>query len=319
MTIDVIRLQLAQRVASTQAGVITTVQGDRLGVSKDVRARLVHQAIWRRIVPGYYAVTPDSWMQRAWAGVLIGGPKALLGGEAALHAMGLWKEPQEIVVYVGRTAGFPQDERWRFIRAERHRAKYGLIPHTTLDEAVIDVAQEWSVDALVALVGNVVTSGRTTVTALQDELESRARHRQRRLVTDILADVEDGTTSALEYRYRYGVEKPHRLPRPARQVAPFQKYRVDNWYEAQKLIVEVDGLAYHSGVAASTDMDRDNYHSAQGVQTLRFTWNHIVTNPCQTAHTVATALTARGWQGQIRRCPRCASSQQHNRRTLSPL
>ena len=255
------------------------------------------------MLSGVYALSPDSWLQRAWAGFLIGGPQASLGMEAALCLSGLGKEPAVIPVYVGRQAGFPHDPRWQFIRACRRQ--FSWPPRTSVEEAVIDVGEQWEMDQFITLVGAAVTGRRITTEILRAELDRRPRHRQRRLVEEAIDSVATGTTTVLEYRYRHDVEIPHGLPAPLRQVQLFGRYRVDNYYDVYKLIIEVDGKATHVGLAASTDMERDNFHMVHGISTLRFNWSHVVHDPCRTARIVGDALTRAGWRGHIHPCPRC--------------
>ena len=223
--------------------------------------------------------------------------------EAALCLTGLCKEPTVIPVYVGRQAGFPHDDRWRFIRACRRQ--YSWPPRTSVEEAVIDVGARWEMDKFITLVGAAVTGRYITTDILRAELDNRPRHPQRRLILDVIDSVDTGTTTVLEHHYRHDVEIPHGLPTPLRQAQLFGRYRVDNYYDLYKLIVEVDGKATHVGLAASTDMERDNFHMSHGISTLRFTWSHVVHDPCRTARIVADALTRSGWTGHIHPCPRC--------------
>ena len=303
MKIDRKYLKTAARVAERQGGVITTRQADRLGISRDVRRRLVDEGSWRRITQGVYALGADSWQQRAWAGILIGGPDAVLGYESALHLWDLGPAPGQLTVFVGRHAGFPNDDRWKFIRGTRQG--YGHPPRTSLYQAIIDVGQRWPADELTSLLGAAVTGRKVTTEHLRIELDSRTRHSQRHLMAVLITDVANGTTTVLESRYHQLVEKAHGLPIPRRQVSPVGRYRVDNWYDRFKLIVEVDGRATHTGLAASVDMERDNFHMSYGISTLRFTWSHVVQTPCQTARTVAQALARAGWSGQLRPCRDC--------------
>ena len=69
------------------------------------------------------------------------------------------------------------------------------------------------------------------------------------------------------------------------------------------MLVELDGRACHSGMAAVDDMDRDNDHQLVGVITIRLGWRQVVTRPCQTAAKVGRALRNHGWQGRLRSCP----------------
>jgi len=309
-------IEMARRVAASQGGLLTVPQADQLGISDEVRRRLIREGSWRRVVKGLFALTEDSWTQRAWAGAIIGGPQAVLGHETALRLNGAepcspWTgsrancEPP-ITVFVGRRAGFPHDDRWRFIRSSRDG--YGSPARTSLSEAIVDVGEYWRADDLMTLVGGAVTGRMVTAETLLAELDARGRHRQRGLFRGVVNDVSAGTTTVLERYYHTDVEAQHGLPIPLRQAYPAGRYRVDNWYDYYRLIVEVDGRATHVGLAASVDMDRDNFHMAHGISTLRFTWENVVHEPCRTARTIAEALARSGWTGEMHPCPRCPSN-----------
>lgn len=60
MKIDTTKLIQARKYAKEQAGLLTTVQADGLGITNNVRHRLVEEGFWRRIVHGMYALSPDS-------------------------------------------------------------------------------------------------------------------------------------------------------------------------------------------------------------------------------------------------------------------
>jgi len=298
-------LAVARRTAQRQGGVITSAQADAAGVSARVRERLIKEGHWRRICRGIYAISPDSWLQRAWAGLLIGGPQAVLGHEAALYMLGLGPAPSRIPVFVGPTAGFPKRTKWwRFIRVAREGR--GSPPHTEVHQTIIDVGTGMSADEFVSLVGRALSAGLVTVDRLMAELDGRQRVPQRALMADVLNDVGFGVTSALERRYHNGVEAAHGLPAQKGQGRPGM-HKVDKWYEEYGLIVETDGLAFHQGLAASVDMDRDNDHMQMGISTLRFGWGQVVDRPCETARRVADALARGGWKGKMRPCPRCPS------------
>ena len=298
-------LAMAQRIAKRQGGAITSAQANAVGVSARVRQRLIREGHWRRICQGVLAISPDTWLQRAWVGLLIGGPQAVLGYEAALYLLGLGPTPSRIPVFVGPTAGFPKGIRWwRFIRVAREGR--GLPPRTEVHETIIDVGASLSADEFVSLVGRALSAGLVTVARLKAELDGRQRVPQRGLMADVLNDVGFGVTSALERRYHNGVEVAHGLPAQKGQGRP-DMHKVDKWYEEYGLIVETDGLAFHRGLAATVDMDRDNDHMQMGISTLRFGWGQVVDRPCETARRVADALTRGGWKGKMRPCPRCSS------------
>jgi len=133
--------------------------------------------------------------------------------------------------------------------------------------------------------------------------------RWRRLITEIVVDGE-GIESALEWRYRRDVERPHALPHPLRQDVlggPATSARRDVYYEEQHVVVELDGRLGHAGLGAFRDASRDNAAAVRGDVTLRYGWIDVVTSPCQVAWQVAAVLVSRGWAGIARACgPKCA-------------
>ena len=113
------------------------------------------------------------------------------------------------------------------------------------------------------------------------------------------AEVRDGVTSELEKRYRSQVARPHGLP-PGRTQAPAQVgprrrgYR-DVLYEAQAVIVELDGrLGHERSRRCLRDQDRDNHATLTGKATLRFGWLAVVGDACLVAAQVADTAS-RSW------------------------
>lgn len=79
-------------LAERQARTLSREQLLGHGVSDRVIQRLLRDGRLDRICQGVYATGEGGWMQQAWAGVLIGGPKAVIGGEAAGYLLGLVRE-----------------------------------------------------------------------------------------------------------------------------------------------------------------------------------------------------------------------------------
>ncbi|HEX8970356.1 type IV toxin-antitoxin system AbiEi family antitoxin domain-containing protein [Oryzihumus sp.] len=140
-------------------------------------------------------------------------------------------------------------------------------------------------------------------------LSRRGRHRWGALLGLALVDVADGAESVLELRYVTGVERSHGLPAAARQrnsMRAGRRWRDDNAYEQQRVLVELDGRLGHVGEGAFRDRSRDNGALLDGWVTLRFGWQDVTQRPCLVAADVATVLRDRGWTGRLRRCgPRC--------------
>jgi very-short-patch-repair endonuclease len=265
--------------------------------------RLVRDRVWRALTRGYYALEPDSFLQRAWAGVLIGGPRAALGRQAAAYLHGLSRdEPRRVTVYIGQgTRARRADPRWEFIRGDRARS--GSPPATSPAPTIIDLAGQADRHEVATIVSRALASRRVLADQILALLADQPAAAGRRTLLDLLGGPADGIESPLEARYESAVERAHGLPPARRQVNLTSRDRSDAVYEDYWLIVELDGLAYHLDKLA--DMERDNRHLVLGYRTLRFGWAHVARDPCAVAAQVAAALRQGGWPGEVRRCPRC--------------
>ena len=169
---------------------------------------------------------------------------------------------------------------------------------------MLDMASRMDRDGdVIALIADVVSGRRTTPRRLLATLDGRSRLRHRRLVQGVLGDVADGVHSVLERAYRRDVEAAHGLPRGRRQVQ--LAGRSDVLYEDQGVVVELDGRLGHAGSGAFRDLDRDNRNMLRNLVTLRYGHWDVTERPCDVADQVADALSARGWNGLVRACPRC--------------
>lgn len=294
-----------RHLAAFQAGVVSREQALGLGLTDRVIERLIDQEDWRRVTRGIYAFSEQTWLQLAWAGVLLGGSASVLGLTSAADLHGLTREhPLPVQVFVGRTGRVGRDDRWQFCRADRLGA--GEPPRTRVSQTIVDLSRSMDADELTTLLAEAISSRRTTPDDILRIVRQTPRLRHRLLLTDILGDVVAGVHSPLEMRYLRSVERPHGLPVAERQARPSGRFRTDAWYEAYRVVVELDGNAYHRGLAQATDMIRDNVHSLEGITTLRFGWTHVVGDPCSVAEQVAAALSNHGWRGPLTACSRCA-------------
>lgn len=68
-------------------------------------------------------------------------------------------------------------------------------------------------------------------------------------------------------------------------------FETDFHWRAQAVVVEIDGLAYHTTRAAQQrDRQRDSALGAAGIRVLRFTWQDLIARPEATLVKVALAL-----------------------------
>jgi len=84
-----------------------------------------------------------------------------------------------------------------------------------------------------------------------------------------------------------------RLPKPHTNVR-VGSYEVDAFWPAQRLVVEVDGYAFHSGRAAfERDRLRDADLQSTGLQVMRVTWRQLVRQPEVVVARLGAALSRR--------------------------
>lgn len=167
------------------------------------------------------------------------------------------------------------------------------------DEAALDVACRAAseLDAI-AVLANACQWRRTTAQRLLQVLDSRGRVRRRRWLRAVLVDIADGTCSVLEHGYLAHVERPHGLPRAARQKRSASSIGVcyrDAEY-GERLIVELDGRVYHdSTTKRDADFERDLDATVDGRSTVRLTYGQVFDRPCQTASKIARVLQQHGF------------------------
>ena len=111
------------------------------------------------------------------------------------------------------------------------------------------------------------------------------------------AALYEGVHSNLEYRYVRDVERPHGLPRAARQVRVIRdgapRY-LDNLYEEGMVCVELDGRTAHPPGERFRDFRRDNAGAADGILTLRYGWSDVTSVPARSPR------SDRGWAAHPR-------------------
>lgn len=309
------------RLLEEQSGVVARRQVLALGGRPCDLERLVRRREWVRVLPGVFLhhTGEPTWLQRAWAGVLLHWPAALDGESALSAAVGPgWRrhreespiriavdESRKIVPVTGyvvrRTAGFGALVQWNLGP-----------PRVRVEEAALDVAARTPTDlGAVALLADVCQSRRTTAARLLDALAGRRRLRRRDWLDRVLHDLADGTCSVLEHGYLTRVERAHGLPRAHRQhraVSHLGLTLRDVDYDPLPLIVELDGRLFHDSAGQrDRDLDRDLDAAVDGRDTIRLGWGQVFDRSCRTAGRVATLLNRRGWTGTAQPCgPGCS-------------
>lgn len=288
-----------------QSGVFTVEQAHGLGATDAVVRRLAREGHWHNVARGLWSTTPQpSWNGLAWGGVLLGGDGACIGGRAAAHLWDLVDQPDVIDIW---TQGKRRHRTgpWQFRRGTRVMRREP--PRVPVEDAVVECCTGAGIDGIVDMISRALASRRTTVDRLHTAAHAAPNWHQRGLFLQVLSETADGIESPLESRYLRDVEQAHGLPTGLRQRVVSQRTRTDVIYQEFMTLVELDGEAYHRGLAAHADMERDNAHRLLGLHTLRFGWVAVAGDPCAAALQVTQALQAGGWEGNLTSCRRCAA------------
>lgn len=300
-----------------QSGVVSRRQLHEAAFRPHDLKRLLRRRDLVRLHEGVFVnhTGPLTWLQRAWAGVLLAWPAALCHDSAIRAADGPGRNGRDdrtihLAVDRRRSLAVPTDYRLHRLARLDDKVQWNTTPpRVRIEEALIDVAAEKPDDFdAVATLADAISARRTTAGRISEHLAARARVPRRTFLHDVLADLDRGTCSVLEHGYLTRIERPHGLPTAARQVRDSRNgpvYR-DIVYVDLEQVVELDGRMRHDSVEGrDADLDRDLDAAVGRLGTVRLGWGQVFARPCRTAVRVGSLLTARGWQGAPVRCPDC--------------
>ena len=294
-----------------QSRVVSRRQALGQGMSRDAVRRRSQSGAWQRLHRGTYAtfsgVPPRE--ARLWAAVLRAGPGAVLSHETAAEVHGLIDKPSKIIhvtVSADRNPAKAGAIRGVVVHRSRRVVRQALppwqLPRTPVAETVLDlVAASQSFDDAYSWLSRATGRGLVSAGTIKAALAERKRIRWREWLTEALDDVADGIMFPLERRYVRDVERAHGLPAARRQarreLASGVRY-LDNFYDVQRLCVELDGRSSHPPEQKWQDADRDNDNLfADDVQTVRFGICDVTVRRCARAAQLAGVLMRRGWDG----------------------
>lgn len=290
-------------LAEAQSGVLSCQQVLDLGGSDALIRRMLRDGHWHRIAAGVLATTMSTtWLGLVWAGILVAGPSAVVGGAAGAHLHGIGPEPERIDIWVPDRSPRSRSP-WFFHRSAR--TGRGEPPRASLEQASLDLCASDDPDGIAATLATTLSTRRTSVRSLRSLALATPTLRHRKMILGMLEDVGSGAESALEVRYLRDVERAHGLPVGRRQVSVSTSTRSDVGYLEHLVLVELDGRLGHDGEGVWRDWARDNDHALAEYTTLRYGWSDVVRRPCEVAWQVGEVLRQRGWTGVLHRCRSC--------------
>jgi hypothetical protein len=295
-----------QELLDRQAGVVRRAQLRALGATPNDIRRWLRQRRLVAVYPGVYVnhTGPLTWVNRAWAGVLVHWPAAL----ADVSAVNLAGDTIHVAVSSDATPVNRPGVRLHWLTDLDDRVLWNLgPPRVRFEDALLTVAgrAETRTEAL-ALLADGCRRRRTTPARLAAELELRTGLKNRAWLLGAITETGQGIQSALESAYLRRVERPHGLPWGRRQHRVQDGAGVvyrDVLYDAHDMVVELDGRIGHELSSDRwDDMDRDLDAAVEQLLTIRLGWRHAEDQPCRTATRLAVLLGQRGWRGRPRGC-----------------
>jgi very-short-patch-repair endonuclease len=235
------------------------------------------------------------------AAVLAAGPDAVLSHRSAAALWG-FRESARGAVEVTRPGWVrrrPALEAHRRPLAADERTRARGIPVTTVSRTLLDLASVLPRESVVRAIREAEVRRLTDAVSLAALLDRYRGRRGVATVRSVVADAEIGSTvtrSELEERFLAFVETAE-LPRPQVNASLHLGgtwFELDCLWRAQRLIVELDGHAFHASVEAyERDRARDRALDVAGWRVVRVTWRQLHDDPIGLAADLGSLLAGR--------------------------
>lgn len=285
-------------VAACQDNLITWDQLVEIGVGRRAVARRVEKGRWQRLHRGIYLIGPSlpTLTARARAAALSYGEGAVISHRTAAELWGLLPTSEEQYIHVtvpGRNAR-PHDgvclHRVRALASVEISEKHAL-PLTSPARTVLDLASTAPPRDTEVALAEARIHRLATDPQIANTIQRNPTSRGAPTLKALLEQEQDSgyTRSAAERRLR-DLVRDAGLPRP-RFNEPLLGYVVDALWPEHRLVVEVDGYAYHRHRKAfERDRRRDQELVAAGYRVIRVTWLQLRDRPLSVITSIAQAI-----------------------------
>jgi very-short-patch-repair endonuclease len=284
-------------LGATQLGLVTRAQLLDAGITRETIAARVRARRLRLVHRGVYQVGPVALPRsRELAAVLACGPGSVLSYVTAGALWTLVEDPGDSEpIHV-----IPAGDRGRRPGIRAHRsapllpdevAYVDSLPVTNPVRTLIDLA------SILPLrnVEQAFARGERDELIRRDDLLAGLRRHRTRIGTRVLRALLDRdaapalTRSQAEERFLELVRKAQ-LAAPASN-ATIGNFEVDFYWRKERLVVEVDGYAFHASKRRfEGDRRRDAILTARGLRIMRVTWHQIIDEPEAVLVRLAQAL-----------------------------
>jgi REase_MTES_1575/Transcriptional regulator, AbiEi antitoxin len=272
-------------LADRQYGVVSRDQLRRLGLGEGAIDHRIERGRLHPVHRGVYAVGRAGLGVEGWwmAAVLATGPESVLSHRSAA---GLWVLRMTALSITHVTVpGHRRSRRHVIVHravlpADEHTVERG-IPVTTVARTLFDVASYAPRAQLALAITEAERRGLADSPSLPDLMDRYPRHRGVGILRSVLEEGWVGmgvTRSALEQRFVRFVSEAG-LPLPELNATLWvgeQSFEVDCLWRRERLIVELDGYAYHADRAAyERERERDRALATAGWRVIRVTWRQL--------------------------------------------
>lgn len=298
------RYRALTEFAARNHGLFRVGDLDQFGLSAKQLRWLIGTGACERVVRGVYRIrgAPATADQALLALVWLHPEPVLASHSSAARLLGFpgfAHARPEVVLIQGRSRlGGGGRVHGTLVLPASHRTVRNGIPCTSVERTLFDLAGIVPLPRAGALVDLALQRGWCSTRSLQSTFFGLARRGRRGTAT---------MRQVLEERTEHVVVPASELERRARKLfatagLPMPEYevplgdhawigRVDCLWRAQRLIVELDGRAFHGGATArDADRLRDNRLMAAGWRVLRFTWDDICGRPDEVVRLLRDAL-----------------------------
>lgn len=284
-------------VARRQAGLFTRRQALAAGATEgQVRARRA-SGRWITVAgdalaPGHVVV--GTWLRCQAAALTWPDAVVCLSTAAALHGFPV-QAPRDVHVVVGHhraSRGGLRTHQLLLDRAEVTRVGMALV--TTRERTLFDCLGRLPEPEASGLLAWAVTRDVLSAADLQQAVARRPDRWGNRQRRQAVQDASSGALSTAERRMHHVLRRSRItgwhgdgriLDARGKVVA-----RVDVLFEQERLVLEVDGFAFHGHDRFQEDRTRQNALVALGYTVLRFTWSDLTERPRAVARQVEQTL-----------------------------
>lgn len=289
------------QIASRQLGLVTVQQLTACGLGRGAIAHRRRTGTLLPVAPWVFAVgrPPDARFARHLAATLSVAGGAWLSHHAAAEVWGLvavdTRRPVDLLV-VGSTPrprpGVCLHRTQRLDPVDRSRR--GVLPVTNVARTIVDLGTVLSVDVLERAMAEAFALHRCSSAQVRAAMDRAPSSRGTRAVRAVLERAEGPRRTRSEAERQFlSVVRAAGLGDPRTNVR-IGCYEVDAVWPDERVIVEIDGYAFHgSRRRFERDRRRDAELQAAGWLVFRTTWRGITDEALATTARLASVLAVR--------------------------